>query len=72
MPDGTLPQPGGWNRFSLEVTDLEHVVAARTARARRFSGVPLALSAIDKAQNRDDDVVLRRGSGVEEPAADGV
>jgi catechol 2,3-dioxygenase-like lactoylglutathione lyase family enzyme len=27
MPDGTLPQPGGWNRFSLEVADLEGVVA---------------------------------------------
>ena len=23
MPDGTLPRPGGWNRFSLEVSDLE-------------------------------------------------
>ncbi|HEX4819030.1 MAG TPA: VOC family protein, partial [Acidimicrobiales bacterium] len=23
MPDGTMPEPGGWNRFSLEVTDLE-------------------------------------------------
>jgi catechol 2,3-dioxygenase-like lactoylglutathione lyase family enzyme len=22
MPDGTLPQPGGWNRFAIEVTDL--------------------------------------------------
>jgi catechol 2,3-dioxygenase-like lactoylglutathione lyase family enzyme len=22
MPDGTKPQPGGWNRFSLEVSDL--------------------------------------------------
>jgi catechol 2,3-dioxygenase-like lactoylglutathione lyase family enzyme len=27
MPDGSLPRPGGWNRFSLEVTDLEAVVA---------------------------------------------
>lgn len=26
MPDGTLPSPGGWNRFSLEVSDLEAVV----------------------------------------------
>ena len=26
MPDGTLPQPGGWNRFSLEVADLEATV----------------------------------------------
>ena len=23
MPDGTLPTPGGWNRFSIEVADLE-------------------------------------------------
>ncbi|MFG1911597.1 VOC family protein [Kribbella sp. NPDC048928] len=23
MPDGTLPAPGGWNRISLEVADLE-------------------------------------------------
>ena len=22
MPDGTVPEPGGWNRFSLEVPDL--------------------------------------------------
>ena len=22
MPDGTLPAPGGWNRFSIEVPDL--------------------------------------------------
>jgi len=28
MPDGTLPEPGGWNRFSLEVSDLEAVVEA--------------------------------------------
>ena len=26
MPDGTLPEPGGWNRFSLEVSDLEELV----------------------------------------------
>src|SRR5712691_1567936 len=22
MPDGTRPEPGGWNRFAIEVTDL--------------------------------------------------
>ena len=22
MPDGTVPTPGGWNRFSIEVVDL--------------------------------------------------
>jgi catechol 2,3-dioxygenase-like lactoylglutathione lyase family enzyme len=26
MPDGTLPAPGGWNRFALEVDDLEPLV----------------------------------------------
>jgi catechol 2,3-dioxygenase-like lactoylglutathione lyase family enzyme len=23
MPDGTMPAPGGWNRISLEVSDIE-------------------------------------------------
>src|SRR4051794_38656782 len=31
MPDGTLPTPGGWNRFALEVPDL----AALVERLRR-------------------------------------
>jgi catechol 2,3-dioxygenase-like lactoylglutathione lyase family enzyme len=26
MPDGTKPEPGGWNRFSLEVGDLTAIV----------------------------------------------
>jgi catechol 2,3-dioxygenase-like lactoylglutathione lyase family enzyme len=26
MPDGTVPEPGGWNRFSLEVPDLAGAV----------------------------------------------
>ncbi|MGH9070286.1 MAG: VOC family protein [Acidimicrobiales bacterium] len=35
MPDGTVPEPGGWNRFSLEVSDLEATVEAlRTAGAQ--------------------------------------
>jgi catechol 2,3-dioxygenase-like lactoylglutathione lyase family enzyme len=27
MPDGTLPAPGGWNRFAIEVDDIESVAA---------------------------------------------
>jgi catechol 2,3-dioxygenase-like lactoylglutathione lyase family enzyme len=27
MPDGRVPEPGGWNRFVLPVTDLADVVA---------------------------------------------
>ena len=26
MPDGTMPQPGGWNRFAIEVADLAGTV----------------------------------------------
>jgi catechol 2,3-dioxygenase-like lactoylglutathione lyase family enzyme len=26
MPDGTKPEPGGWNRFSIEVADLDSMV----------------------------------------------
>ena len=26
MPDGTVPTPGGWNRFMIEVTDLSSLV----------------------------------------------
>ncbi|MDQ2750860.1 MAG: VOC family protein, partial [Actinomycetota bacterium] len=36
MPDGTLPEPGGWNRFSLEVDDLELKVARLHAAGARF------------------------------------
>jgi catechol 2,3-dioxygenase-like lactoylglutathione lyase family enzyme len=35
MPDGTKPEPGGWNRFAIEVQDLGTTVEAlRTAGAR--------------------------------------
>lgn len=26
MPDGTVPEPGGWNRFAVEVSDLSGMV----------------------------------------------
>ena len=27
MPDGNVPTPGGWNRFAIEVDDLDALVA---------------------------------------------
>jgi predicted enzyme related to lactoylglutathione lyase len=27
MPDGRRPEPGGWNRFQIEVDDLDATVA---------------------------------------------
>jgi catechol 2,3-dioxygenase-like lactoylglutathione lyase family enzyme len=36
MPDGTQPEPGGWNRFSLEVSDLDAMVEELRAAGARF------------------------------------
>jgi catechol 2,3-dioxygenase-like lactoylglutathione lyase family enzyme len=36
MPDGTVPRPGGWNRFQLEVDDLAATVDDLRAQGARF------------------------------------
>jgi catechol 2,3-dioxygenase-like lactoylglutathione lyase family enzyme len=36
MPDGTLPEPGGWNRFALEVDDLDGLVQTLRGQGARF------------------------------------
>jgi catechol 2,3-dioxygenase-like lactoylglutathione lyase family enzyme len=36
MPDGSVPEPGGWNRFAIEVPDLAATVADLRARGVRF------------------------------------
>ena len=36
MPDGTLPEPGGWNRFALQVEDLDQIVGSLRAAGARF------------------------------------
>ena len=36
MPDGTLPAPGGWNRFQLEVEDVEAAAARLREHGTRF------------------------------------
>ena len=36
MPDGRLPEPGGWNRFSIEVPDLAATVAELRRAGARF------------------------------------
>jgi catechol 2,3-dioxygenase-like lactoylglutathione lyase family enzyme len=42
MPDGTKPEPGGWNRISLEVSDL-----ASTVEALRAAGVHFRNEIVD-------------------------
>jgi len=36
MPDGTRPEPGGWNRFAVEVADIAATVAELRAAGARF------------------------------------
>jgi predicted enzyme related to lactoylglutathione lyase len=36
MPDGRMPEPGGWNRFSLEVSDLAVTVEALRKKGAQF------------------------------------
>jgi len=36
MPDGTMPRPGGWNRFSIEVPDLAAAVTQLRRDGVRF------------------------------------
>jgi catechol 2,3-dioxygenase-like lactoylglutathione lyase family enzyme len=56
MPDGTLPQPGGWNRFTLEVDDVEAV-----ARRLRDSGTRFRNEIVDGAGGRQ--VLIEDPSG---------
>ncbi len=36
MPDGRIPKPGGWNRFSLEVADLAATVETLRKKGAHF------------------------------------
>ena len=36
MPDGTMPVPGGWNRFAIEVPDLAAEVERLRGNGVRF------------------------------------
>lgn len=38
VPDGRRPEPGGWNRIQIEVSDLEREVAALRAAGASFRG----------------------------------
>jgi catechol 2,3-dioxygenase-like lactoylglutathione lyase family enzyme len=60
MPDGTLPHPGGWNRFAIEVDDIERVAADL-----RGGGAHLRSSIIDGVGGRQVIVDDPSGNPVE-------
>jgi catechol 2,3-dioxygenase-like lactoylglutathione lyase family enzyme len=49
LPDGTLPEPGGWNRISLRVSNLHATVAALSASGVTFRRGIAAGVAVDTA-----------------------
>ena len=60
MPDGTRPEPGGWNRFMVEVDDLD-----QTAAALRAAGVHFRSGLIDGVGGRQLIVEDPSGNPVE-------
>ncbi len=36
MSDGAMPEPGGWNRFQFEVSDIDDVVSKLKARGAKL------------------------------------
>lgn len=60
MPDGTLPTPGGWNRFSLEVDDLTDLVARL-----RTAGIPFRNQIVEGVGGRQIIVEDPSGNPVE-------
>jgi catechol 2,3-dioxygenase-like lactoylglutathione lyase family enzyme len=41
LDDGSRPEPGGWNRLVIEVTDLEAAMVPLRALGARFRGTPV-------------------------------
>ena len=41
LPDGSVPQPGGWNRLVIEVEDLQVSISALRESGARFRGEPV-------------------------------
>src|SRR5262249_53959058 len=53
VPDGTVPTPGGWNRISLLVENLDDTVETLRHRGVRFRSAPTSSVAIRHAVIED-------------------
>jgi catechol 2,3-dioxygenase-like lactoylglutathione lyase family enzyme len=60
MPDGSVPSPGGWNRFAIEVDDIDALYADLTA-----AGVNARSAVIDGVGGRQVIVDDPSGNPVE-------
>jgi catechol 2,3-dioxygenase-like lactoylglutathione lyase family enzyme len=56
MPDGRMPAPGGWNRFAIEVTDLDTLVEVLRESGTNFrNDIPIELFEPTIAEARLDE-----------------
>ena len=74
MPDGTLPEPGGWNRFTLEVPDLAAAVGRLRRDGARFrndvvTGVGVTQILVADPDGNLVELFERRAAHHERPAA---
>jgi catechol 2,3-dioxygenase-like lactoylglutathione lyase family enzyme len=53
LSDGSLPQPGGWNRFQIEVQDLEGEVECLKEAGAHFRGAIVVGVAVKQALLED-------------------
>ena len=60
LPDGRKPEPGGWNRFAVEVSDL-----SGTVDRLRTAGVPFRSGIIDGVGGRQALVEDPSGNPIE-------
>ncbi|MGH7680826.1 MAG: VOC family protein [Candidatus Eiseniibacteriota bacterium] len=42
LPDGSVPKPGGWNRFVIEVPDIEAAMRDLQSKGGRFRSEPIS------------------------------
>jgi catechol 2,3-dioxygenase-like lactoylglutathione lyase family enzyme len=53
LADGTIPEPGGWNRISLRVDDLDDLIGVLRRRGVKFHGDPATGAAVRLALIED-------------------
>jgi catechol 2,3-dioxygenase-like lactoylglutathione lyase family enzyme len=55
MADGTIPEPGGWNRFTIKVADLEASIARLREKGARFRSDVITGVGVKQALLEDPD-----------------
>lgn len=60
LPDGRTPEPGGWNRFAIQVDDID-----RTTTALRDAGVRFRSDVIDGVGGRQAIIEDPSGNPIE-------